>query len=102
MKFVQFAGLWTLVHHPSRQKEWALDRKLQAIKAAGFEGVCARLDWAIVSLAQAHQLFAIGMIFPDAPAEVPQLLRAQKEFGIEHVVVQLGTHDTTAAEAVKR
>jgi hypothetical protein len=37
MKFVQFVGLGTLVHHPSRRDEWNLDRKLRAVKSAGFE-----------------------------------------------------------------
>jgi len=102
MKLIQFAGLWTLVHHPSRQREWTLDRKLKAIKAAGFSGVCARLDRAIAMLARANGLFAIGLIFPDDPAEFAQLLRTQKEFGAVHVNVQLGTHATSATDAVKR
>lgn len=102
MKLVQFAGLWTLVHHPSRQKEWTLDRKLKAIKAAGFGGVCARLDRAIASLARVNGLFTIGLIFPDQPEEFSQLLRAQKEFGATHVNVQMGTHATTPNEAAKR
>ena len=102
MNFVQFVSLWTLVHHPSRQHEWTLDRKLRAIKAAGFNGVCARLDAAIANLARANGLFAVGLIFPDDPAEFSQLLRAQKEFGALHVNVQLGTHATAPLDAVKR
>lgn len=102
MKFTQFAGLWTLVHHPSRQREWTLERKLRAIKAAGFAGVCARLDTAIASLARANGLFAVGLIFPDDPAEFSQLLRTQKEFGATHVNVQLGTQATSPNDAVKR
>lgn len=102
MKFVQFAGLWTLVHHPSRQKEWALDHKLRAIKSAGFAGICARLDAPIASLAQGHELFSIALTFPDSPSEFPQLLKTQKAFGAQHVSVQLGTHETPPAEALKR
>lgn len=102
MKFAQFVGLWTLAHHPSRPQEWSLTRKFGAIKAAGFGGVCARLDAAIASLAEKHGLETIGMIFPDDPREYAQLLRTQKEFGATHVTVQLGSHDTTPAEAVKR
>ncbi len=102
MKLVQFAGLWTLVHHPSRQQEWPLDRKLRSIKAADFAGVCARLDAPIASLTAKHKLFAVGLIFPDQPAEFVRLLRIQKDLGAEQVCVQLGTHDTRPAEAVKR
>lgn len=102
MNFVQFAGLWTLVHHPSRQQEWTLDRKISAIKAAGFGGVCARLDLPIASLARENGLFMVGLIFPDDPAEFSRLVRTQKEFGAVHVNVQLGSHTTSPTDAVKR
>lgn len=102
MKFTQFAGLWTLVHHPSREREWTLERKLRTLHAAGFGGVCARLDIAIASLARANGLFAIGLIFPDDPSEFGQLLRSQKELGALHVNVQLGSHATSPIDAVKK
>ena len=31
------ANLWTLMGHPPREAEWPLERKLEAIKEAGFE-----------------------------------------------------------------
>lgn len=102
MKLTQFAGLWTLAHHPSRERDWTLERKLRTIKACGFGGVCARLDIAIASLARANGLFAIGLIFPDDPAEFHQLLRTQKEFGAIHVSVQLGSHATSPVDAVRK
>ena len=102
MKLVQFASLWTLVNHPSRQREWSLEKKLQAIQAAGFGGVRARLDFAIGSLARRQGLFAIGLVFADDPADYANLLRVQKGFGAERVDVQLGTHLTTPAEAVRK
>ena len=45
------ANLWTLIGHPSTEREWSLDKKLCAIKEAGFDGVCwagspERLEWA--------------------------------------------------------
>jgi hypothetical protein len=102
MKFVQFAGLWTLVNHPTRERDWSLEQKFRAIKAAGFGGVCARLDTVTARLARRHSLFAIGQIFPEIPAEFEALLRAQKMAGASQVNVQLGSHDTTAKEAVRK
>jgi hypothetical protein len=34
------ANLWTLMGHPTPSREWSLDRKLNAIKDAGFDAVC--------------------------------------------------------------
>lgn len=102
MKLVQFAGLWTLVNHPARQREWSIVQKLRAVKAAGFAGICARLDASIAYVAAKQGLFTIGLVFPDDPAEFASLLSAQKSFGAEHVDVQLAAHDTTPAHAVKK
>jgi hypothetical protein len=102
MKLVQFASLWTLVNHPSRQREWSLEKKLQAIRASGFGGVRARLDFAIGSLARQEGLFAIGLVFADEPSDFANLLRVQKGFGAERVDVQLGTHLTSPTEAVRK
>ncbi len=101
MKFAQIAGLWTLAHHPTRESEWSIDRKLRAIKAAGFVGVCAPLDAAIASLAHQHGLLVISVIFPESAEDASRLLLVQKEFGAKQVNVQLGTHTTTPADAVR-
>lgn len=100
MKFAPFAGLWTLLHHPSRSGEWSLDRKLKTIKSAGFSGVCGRLDDAIASVAAQRELFTIGQIFPTTADEFLPLLKAQKQFGAHEVTVELGTHETTAKDAL--
>lgn len=35
---------WTLVNHPSAEAEWTLDERLDAIKAAGFDGISTAAD----------------------------------------------------------
>ena len=100
MKFAQFAGFWTLLHHPSRSREWSLDRKLRTIKQAGFTGVSGRLDDAIASVAAQRGLFTIGQIFPATAAEFLPLLQVQKQLGAHEVTVEFGTHDTSATDAV--
>jgi hypothetical protein len=101
MKFEQFVDFWTLLHHPSRQREWSLEQKFRAIKKAGFKAICAPLDAGLASMASDHGLVAVGMIFPDTRVNLSKLLRAQKEFGVADVHVQLGEHDTTPADALK-
>ena len=38
-RLVLCATLWSMVGHPSPRREWSLARKLQAVKAAGFDGI---------------------------------------------------------------
>jgi len=38
-RLVLCATLWSLVGHPTPRREWSLARKMDAIKAAGFDGV---------------------------------------------------------------
>lgn len=102
MKLLQFADLWTLAHHPSREREWSLDRKLREVKGAGFQGLSAPLDIAVASLAMQSGLLSIGMIFPDAPEDFSRILKTQKELGAFRVTAQFGSHETSPAEAAKR
>ena len=37
------ANLWSLVGHPSSAKEWSLKKKINAIAAAGFDGITTRM-----------------------------------------------------------
>ena len=32
------ANLWSLVNHPTAATQWSLDKKIKAVKAAGFDG----------------------------------------------------------------
>lgn len=91
------ANLWTLMGHPSPQAEWSLDKKLEAIKDAGFDGVC----WA--PSAELHEgcvrlglIFVGGMASGD-PAAFPEIVDDLKRFGARHVNVQLA-HDTLPAD----
>jgi len=94
-------NLWSLVGYPSPQKEWSLERKLRAVKAAGFDGFSERLTAGHAALADKLGLLRIGYFDSADPGEFAKLLRTQKEFGARHVNVQLGNHDTPTKEAVK-
>jgi len=95
------ANLWTLIGHPSREAEWSLDVKLQAIKEAGFDGVC----WG--PSAELHEgckrwglIFVGGMASGDAAA-FPEIVQNLKRFGARHVNVQLAADHVLTPEALQ-
>jgi len=94
-------NLWTLVWHPSRQREWTLERKLREVKAAGFDGFTTRLDQNHARLGDKLGLMRVGYFASSKPAEFTRLLKTQKEAGARHVNVQLGDHDTPTATAIR-
>lgn len=95
------ANLWTLMEHPSKPKEWSLEKKLRAIKEAGFDGVC----WA--GSAELHEetkksgLIFVGGMAGGSAADFPRLLQEQKDCGAHHVNVQLAADDVLTPEALK-
>jgi len=95
------ANLWTLMQHPSREQEWTLDQKLDAIQNAGFDSVC----WApspelTEGLTRRGLTFVGGMASAD-PAAFPALLDDLREAGALHVNVQLGTDEMLTREALR-
>lgn len=94
-------NLWTLVWHPSRQREWSLERKLQAVKEAGFDGFTTQLEPRHARLADALGLLRVGYFSSSKPAEFARLLKTQKAAGARHVNVQLGDHDTATTTAIR-
>ena len=95
------ANLWTLMQHPSREREWTLDEKLDAIQAAGFDSVC----WApspelTEGLTQRGLTFVGGMASGDAAA-FPALLDDLQRAGAQHVNVQLGDDEMLTPEALR-
>jgi len=95
------ANLWTLIQHPSRECEWTLDEKLDAIKAAGFDSVC----WApsaplTEGLAKRGLTFVGGMASGDIGAFAALLNGLQRADAV-HVNVQLGGDEMLTPEALR-
>lgn len=87
-------NLWTLVWHPSKSREWTLERKLRAVKEAGFDGFTTQLTPQHATLGDRLGLMRVGYFSSNDPRKFGPLLRSQKEAGALHVNVQLGDHDT--------
>lgn len=94
------ANLWTLQQHPSRGKEWSLDEKLNAIRDAGFDGVCWGPIPGLCEAAQEKGLIFVGGMVSGQKAEFGKLLRELKDGGATHVNVQLGSDDAGARDAL--
>ena len=94
------ANLWTLVWYPSKEKEWPLERKLRAVKDAGFDGFTTQLTPQHAKLADGLGLMRVGYFASGNPKEFASLLQQQKDAGARHINVQLADHDTPTALAV--
>lgn len=94
------ANLWTLIGHPSSEDEWTLDRKLIAIREAGFDGVCWAPSAELHDAAQRYGLIFVGGMAPAHASEFPDQLRDLKRYGAHHVNVQLGSDSMLTPEAL--
>ena len=97
----QIANLWTFMNYPTRQAEWSLDEKLDAIQEAGFDGVCWAPSPELRAGANARGLIFVGGMASGDPAALPDLLYDLKRWGAFHVNVQLAAHDTQTPEALE-
>jgi len=93
-------NLWTLVWHPSKSREWTLERKLRAVKDAGFDGFTTQLTLRHARLADKLGLMRVGYFASSDPQQFAAVLRSQKTAGALHVNVQLGDHDTPTRAAL--
>jgi hypothetical protein len=97
---VHIASLWSLRGYPSAEAPWSIEKQLDAIKAAGFDGVTGRIDLETGQAARDRNLEVVGYMSSGADNEFSELLEVQKAAGAHHVNVQLADHDTELAEAL--
>ncbi|RXK56233.1 sugar phosphate isomerase/epimerase [Oleiharenicola lentus] len=98
-RLVLCAHTWSMVGHPAPRREWTLDRKLAAIKAAGFDGVAAFINPEIADGARRHGLKLLsGFDCGDLPT-VTRRLSEQRDCGVHFINIQLLNHDTPPARA---
>ncbi len=96
-----FANLWTLWDHPAAgPDEWSLEQKVSAIKSAGFDGVMGDPGAGVGALAREHGLKFIACRRLDDSDDMPALLAQCRSEGAMALQVHLGTHDTSAEEAL--
>jgi hypothetical protein len=95
------ANLWSLREYPSPEQPWSTEEQLDAIKAAGFDGVTGRITPEVGVAAHQRELLIVGYISSSDPGEFRSLLEAQKLAGARNINVQLGDHDTLTDTALR-
>jgi hypothetical protein len=95
------ANLWSLREHPTAEQPWSTEEQLDAIKAAGFDGVTGRITSEVGVAARERELLIVGYISSSDPNEFRSLLEAQKLAGARNINVQLGDHDTLTDAALR-
>ena len=93
-RLVLCAATWSMIGYPSVRREWSIARKLQAIKAAGFDGVCAYITPEIKSHADRLGLALMSGFDAKGAADALPRLRAQRDLGVRFINIQLLNHDT--------
>lgn len=95
------ATLWSLVGHPSGRREWTLARKMDAIKAAGFDGVAETFRPELAPHLRRLGLAICGRVFTRDGRDLATLLKTEAAGGARLVNCMLGAHDTTPADATR-
>ncbi|MBL4576324.1 MAG: hypothetical protein JKY51_09560 [Opitutaceae bacterium] len=98
-KIVHMANLWSLVGYPPKKKEWDIERKLVAIKEAGFGAITTLLTPKVGKLAKKHGLGVVGFFSSAKLSEMRGYLEGQRDAGAYDINVQVGDHDTTTTKA---
>lgn len=96
----QIANLWTLWDYPTEKLDWPLEKKIAAIKEAGFDGFTALLEKDHSRLAEKYRLCTVGYFASANPAEFASLISQNKDNGALRINVQLGSHDTPVEKAI--
>jgi hypothetical protein len=97
----QIANLWSLQDYPSADAPWPPEAQVEAIHAAGFDGVTGRVGRQLGKLAMELKMIVVGFVSSGNDTEFAELLHLQREAGARHINVQLADHDTPTSEALR-
>ncbi len=95
------ANLWSLRDTPTAKKPWPLEKKIEAVKEAGFDGFTDLATPKHGKLAEKYGLSIVGYFASAKPDEFRTLLQQNKDAGAKLINIQLGDHDTTSSDAVR-
>jgi hypothetical protein len=95
----QFANLWTLIHQPSKAKEWSLEEKFRQAKKAGFDAMGGQVAPEILPLCDKYGMDYVCYV--DGNIHYAERLKAAKRVKPARINVQLCDHDTPPAKAVR-
>lgn len=93
-----FATLWSLREYPARHREWGWERKFEAIRQAGFDGVMSPPR---PELARRGTLRYLAITSVRTCGAVRPVLAAAHDLGAEGIGVQLGVPGLPLAAALR-
>lgn len=87
-----FGTLWSLRNYPSEEDAWSLEKKIEQIRAAGFEGLMGPPDDFLLETGTGGLPFWAMATYTES---IPVEGRFQKavELKAEHLTIQLGDYD---------
>lgn len=97
-QLVMCATTWSMIGFPAPKREWSMERKFRAIKAAGFDGVCAFITPEMAVVARQLGLRLMSGFDAKSVADALPRLRAQRDAGVRFINIQLLNHDTPPAK----
>lgn len=100
-RLIQCVTPWSMIHYPSARQEWSLERKVRAIKAAGFDGVAAIPDETMARLCRELGLGLMGGMDGSNVARARREMVRQRDLGAIYLNIQLLDHDTPPTKAAK-
>ncbi|MDB6126536.1 MAG: hypothetical protein JWM35_432 [Verrucomicrobia bacterium] len=100
-RLIQCATPWSMIAYPSKKREWSLERKMQEIKKAGFDGIAAVVNPEIQAIANRVGLVMMGGFDGSNVVSARKQIIAQRDLGVHYMNVQLLDHDTPPAVAAK-
>ncbi|MBS0633732.1 MAG: xylose isomerase [Verrucomicrobia bacterium] len=90
-----------MIAYPTKKREWSLERKVRAMKEAGFDGIATIVNPEIKALADRFDLVIMGGFDGSNAKRAREQIIAQRDLGVFYLNVQLLNHDTAPAEAAK-
>lgn len=100
-RLIQCATPWGMAHYPTAKNEWSYERKIRAVKAAGFDGLAAIPDEMVAKLCRELGLELMGGMDGSNVAKARKEMIRQRDLGAIYLNVQLLDHDTALPKAAK-
>lgn len=100
-QLVMCAATWSMIGWPSAKKEWSAARKLEAVKAAGFDGICGYVTPELKAIADRLELRLMSGFDAKSVRHALPRLKEQRALGVRFINIQLLNHDTPPALAAR-
>ena len=99
-KLLQLAAINSFMGHPSPEREWSFERKIEEVAKAGFDGFTGRTPPITRRMVDDSGLLFWCTADIETARDVKPALGAAQDAGASQVNVQMGNHDSPTRSAV--